>query len=100
MATIADKKANYISRVVASVDELLATISTLEGLTQEGIALGWVGVAGASAPVGLGDLDFTGSNGYLTGEQFAKVMATLQALDAQLHASNAAILSALYLARK
>jgi hypothetical protein len=100
MTGLSDKKSNYISRVVASVDELLATIATLEGLTQEGIALGWVAPLGGTAPVPLADPDFSGGNGYLTSQQFAAVMATLQALDQQLHSNNGQILSALYLARK
>lgn len=100
MAGIADKKSNYISRVVASVDELLATITTLEGLTLEGLALGWVAPPGGVAVAPLTDEDFAGTNGYLTAAQFVQVMATLNVLDQQVRANNAQILSALYLARK
>jgi hypothetical protein len=94
------KRSNYISRVVASTNALIDAIAQLEELTQEGIYLGYVAAPDATKPGSLQDADFVGDNAVLTAAKFAQVMATLQALDQQVHATPNPMLAGLYQVRK
>src|SRR5437764_11773269 len=100
MADTSAKKSNYISRVVAATNRLVDAIADLEQLTQEGVYLGYVAPLGAPSPGSLQNADFVGDNVVLDAATFARVMATLQQLDQQIHASNGSVLSGLYQVRK
>lgn len=100
MANQADKKSNYISRCVQQTNALLDAVHSLEALSQEGVFSGYVAPPGSANPGSLQDADFVGANGFLNAATFGQVMATLAALDGQLHADGGKILQALYLMRQ
>jgi hypothetical protein len=90
----ATKKSDYITRVQQAVDAFLTCITSLETLTLEGQSLGYV--ASGSQQGSLQDGDFIGANQFLSAAVFASVMATVIALDQEMHANNAAILASLF----
>jgi hypothetical protein len=77
MATLQDKKLNFVSRQVEAVTRLLAAFSDLQILRQEWDALGLGGI--------IVDGDLTASTfGYLVAADLANAFTQIEALQAEM----------------